>query len=513
MRSGARILGLLGLVLLFFGALSFLGYGVLESYAVIHLVLGGAMVLGWLIASLGELGELARARRTRKGANLFVSSLLGVAVLVMLNLLALRSPERVDLTEEQIFSLSPQARKILDSGEGAIRMTAYLEGGQNPQVETLLESFANGSGRIEAEIVDPDLAPERIEEDGITNYGTIRVASGAQATNVIEPSEETLTNAIIRVTRAGRPRLCFVTGDGEPALNDNSTADGYFEAATALRNENFEVEPLALLQEGAVPPECRVLVLAGPQRPLSDASLQAISEWLEGGGSALFLLPPRSGDEVAPLLANWGIQIGDDIVVDQVIRLFEGPTLGLNPIVENYGAHPITLQMRERTVFPLTRSIRPGPATEGLTTSTLASTSASSWAETDLEAVFGESLAEQAVENGDKAGPVSVAAAVHADLATLGRGEGTTRLVAFGSAGFADNRNLGQLWNRDLFLNAIAWLAAEEDLVSIRSRNLRVSRVRFNEDEATTIFYLSVLVLPELVLLLGLAAWWRRSRL
>lgn len=513
MRSGARILGLLGLVLLFFGSLSFLGYGVLESYAVLHLVLGGAMVLGWLAASLGDLGEMLRARRTRKGANLVASSLLGIALLVMLNVLALRSSERFDLTEEGVFSLSPQAQKILDRADSSIHLTAYLEGGREPGIETLLESFAAGSTRVVTEVVDPELAPERTERDGITNYGTVRVSHGEQAANVLEPSEETLTNAIIRVTRAGQPQACFVTGDGEPSIDDSTTAQGYAEAAAALRNENFEVTSVALLQSGEVPEECTVLVVAGPQRPLSPASIAAISAWLDAGGSSLFLLPPRSGDELSPLLADWGVRAGDDIVVDEVIRLFEGPTLGLNPIVESYGAHPITLEMRERTVFPFTRSIRPASPQDGITSATLASTSASSWAESDLDAVLRESRAELDPADRDEAGPVSVAAAVYADLESLGRGVGTTRLVAIGSADFADNRNLGQLWNRDLFLNAVAWLAAEDDLVSIRSRSLRVSRVRFTEDEATTIFYLSVLVLPEFVLLLGLAVWWRRSRL
>ena len=99
-----------------------------------------------------------------------------------------------------------------------------------------------------------------------------------------------------------------------------------------------------------------------------------------------------------------------------------------------------------------------------------------------------------------------------AKLEEMGRGSGETRLVVFGSARLANNQNLGQVYNRDLFLNAVSWLAAEDDLVSIRSKTIRSSRVRFTEAEATTIFYLSVLVFPEIVLLIGLAVWWRRSR-
>ena len=85
-------------------------------------------------------------------------------------------------------------------------------------------------------------------------------------------------------------------------------------------------------------------------------------------------------------------------------------------------------------------------------------------------------------------------------------------MVVFGTARLANNQNLGQVYNRDLFLNSVAWLANQDDLVSIRSKTIRASRIRFTEGEATTIFYLSVLVFPEIVLLIGLAVWWRRSR-
>jgi ABC-type uncharacterized transport system involved in gliding motility auxiliary subunit len=69
------------------------------------------------------------------------------------------------------------------------------------------------------------------------------------------------------------------------------------------------------------------------------------------------------------------------------------------------------------------------------------------------------------------------------------------------------------LFNHDLLLNAFGWLGSQEELLSIRPRSLRASRVQFTRDEATAIFYLSVLLVPEALLIAGLAVWWRRSRL
>jgi ABC-type uncharacterized transport system involved in gliding motility auxiliary subunit len=107
---------------------------------------------------------------------------------------------------------------------------------------------------------------------------------------------------------------------------------------------------------------------------------------------------------------------------------------------------------------------------------------------------------------------VSIAVAVEADLAEMGiDSEGEARIAVFGSVEFVDNRNIDTFFNRDLFLNTVGWLVGESDLVSIRSKALRASRVRFTHQEGAVIFYLSVLVLPELLLIAGLAMWWRRE--
>ena len=47
---------------------------------------------------------------------------------------------------------------------------------------------------------------------------------------------------------------------------------------------------------------------------------------------------------------------------------------------------------------------------------------------------------------------------------------------------------------------------ARADLAGVRA-----SRVQFTADQYTVIFYLSVLLLPQLLLLAGLAVWWRRE--
>jgi ABC-type uncharacterized transport system involved in gliding motility auxiliary subunit len=125
------------------------------------------------------------------------------------------------------------------------------------------------------------------------------------------------------------------------------------------------------------------------------------------------------------------------------------------------------------------------------------------------------------LEENDRKGPLSVAVAVEAKLKDMGvpppaAGEGKkapeeARLVVFGTPRFADNQELVQFrLNGDLFLNAVGWLIGQEELVSIRSRSVRASRAELTGKQALQVFYLAVLIVPQLLIATGISVWWRR---
>jgi ABC-type uncharacterized transport system involved in gliding motility auxiliary subunit len=244
-------------------------------------------------------------------------------------------------------------------------------------------------------------------------------------------------------------------------------------------------------------------------------AIDAVNQYLKNGGRALVMLrPPRpdqSIDETAlvSMLKQWGVSAGNNVVVDQVVRLFAGPALGLDPLVKTYNPHPITTDFDKQTVFPMVRTVDPMtglPA--GLTVTPLAMTSDTSWAETDLDGIFKRQTA--AFTNKDRKGPVPVADAVSAQLPVLTHGQGEARLVVFGDTEFANNQNLGNFFNRDFLMNSIDWLAGQSSSITIRPRTLRSSRFDLTTAEFDIVFVLSVLLLPEMLLIIGIAVWWER---
>jgi ABC-type uncharacterized transport system involved in gliding motility auxiliary subunit len=516
-RRSNSLLGLIGLVLLVFAGVAAVFTRAHSSVDVLYIFLNGLFglfaVIAYVSAGLENLRGTLTQRSTKYGANALLASLIFVGVLGLLSYISTRHHHRFDLTEQGVFSLSPQSANVVKNLKDDLQIQAFVEGGVNPELRDLLENYQYQSSKVKFELIDPDRQPETAEKYHITAYNTVRLEYGKESTTISQPTEENITNAIIKVTRGTRKTVCFIEGHGEPDIDDAQNAHALSSMKQALTNENYEVKKVLLASMANVPEDCSVVVVAGPQKPYLESELTALGAYLDNGGRALMLLPPRNGTEFQPLLNKWGVKLGNDVVVDQVIRLFQGPALGLAPLVNTYGTHDITRDFKQRTVFPMTRSVHADSAgKKGLQVVELVKTSPSSWGETDLDALFQRSEASFDAAT-DTKGPVPIAVVTNADLKQMGSDkQGTTRLTVYGSVEFATNRELdGTYYNRDLLLNTIDWLAGQVDLLSIRPRAIRASRVQFTADQGTVIFYLSVLLVPELLLIAGIAVWWRRE--
>ncbi len=504
-----QISGLLGVVLIAFGLVALGVTGdPFDPYVLAHVLLGVACVVAYLVTQGKNFLASFGKRSTKYGVNAAVYTLVFVGVLVVLNVLSAKYHYRWDLTESQVFSLSPQTVKILTGLKQDLVVTGFFEKGENPRASDLMKSYAYQSPKVKFTAVDPDRHPELVKQYKVQQLNTLHIAYGNESTNVSDPTEENVTNAIIKLTKATKKNVLFLTGHGEPKLDDKENPTGYAAAKAALENENYLVKDILLATQPKVPDDASLLIIAAPEKPLDAHETEAIDAYLKNGGRVMALLPTAPNDGgLKPMLKNWGVEVGDDIVVDQQIRLFQGPTLGVEPIADAYnGTHPITRDFKERTIFPLVRSVE--PVKGGVDAAPLVQTSDTSWAEKDINGVFKQGRA--ALGPDDKKGPISIAVAVTANLKKLGVDKpGDAKLVAVGTAAFANNRYINIFFNRDFFLNAANWLVGQEEMISIRSRSIRSSRVQLTDRESAAIFYFSFL-LPELLLLAGLAVWWRR---
>jgi len=517
-RKSASIFGLLGLLFLAFGfvATAFVTSPWTDPYVLLNVVLGAVLLVLYFAFGLDNMRTLIGSRATRYGASALLYSLLFVALVIGLNYLGTRYRKQWDLTEASVYTLSPQSKKVAEALTDKLVLTAFIEGGSNPQLQTILDGYRDAApGRVETRMLDPDKEPALAEQMKITTVPSVHIQYGKESFVVTTPTEETVTNGIIRVTRPGKKVVYFTEGFGEPQLTGPEDPKGFASIKLSLEQENYEVKTLLLPSVETIPDDASVVVLAGSVRPLTDGAISALKGYLDRGGRLLVLANPRgAGDKLPPFLADWGIKLGRNIVIDREVRMFEGPRLGVVPLARNYGAHPITQGFRDFTTYPQTASVEPVTSPrKGIQAVTLVRTSETSWAESNVDGVFTQGVAD--LGDGDIKGPVSVGVAVMANLKELGLTppEGVTeaRLVAFGTQMFVDNQQLTQSpLNGDLFLNAVGWLVGQEELVSIRTRSVRASRAELTPAQAARVFYLSVFIIPQLLMALGIWVWWRR---
>src|SRR5581483_11518252 len=160
-------------------------------------------------------------------------------------------------------------------------------------------------------------------------------------------------------------KVCFVSGSGERGLDDTQET-GLSAFKTLLQRDNYEASSLTLLDKTAVPSDCTVLVVAGPQANYTPNEVTAIKNYVENGGRAEILLDPPldfGREHIAPntqlvdLLKSWGITENNDLVLEQnpIGQLFNiGPEI---PLITNYESQPIVNDLKEATGLPITRSL------------------------------------------------------------------------------------------------------------------------------------------------------------
>jgi ABC-type uncharacterized transport system involved in gliding motility auxiliary subunit len=280
------------------------------------------------------------------------------------------------------------------------------------------------------------------------------------------------------------------------------------------------VKDLLLMQQQGVPEDAAALIIAGPQKDLLPAEQESLTTYINSGGNVLFLLDPDQAPGMTAFLQQYGILVGDNIILDPFSRVF-GAGYDM-PVASAYAQHPITQNFNIATFFPVARSVQLAEQLpDGVSGVELAESSPQSWAETSKEELQQGTV--EFHEGRDLAGPVPLAVvttrAVSQDAEP---GENTqvtgetpkpreARVVVFGDSDFASNTYLGLSGNSDLFLNTVSWMAEEEDLIAIRAKDPETVPLMFTAGQGRFAFFLTVILLPLVVIGTGITVYMKRK--
>jgi ABC-type uncharacterized transport system involved in gliding motility auxiliary subunit len=501
-----------------------------NQYATYAAWAGLVCVLVYMAGQWRDVATFYQGRGAKYGTMSIVSIVVFLAILVAVNYLGTRQSKRWDLTANQIYSLSDQTVKILQTLDAPVKFTVFDQEVNFDRFRQRLDEFQYHSTKVTTEYVDADRQPTRAKAAQIQAYGTILIEYKDRSERITNTNEQDVTNALKKLMSGQQRKVYFTQGHGE---KDTAATDrlGYSAVSQGLASDNYGVEPLVLVQVKAVPEDATVVVIAGPSTDFFPPEIDALKSYLGRGGKILALLDPpdKPGQPGQPLLAallhDWGITAGNDVVLDASGM---GQMLGTDasvPVAAQYPAHAITEGFRLMTAYPFARSMTPVEGgSSGHTAQPIVQTSPRSWAEADLASLSNGGEVAFNADKGDKQGPIVLGAAVSApaaDVPAPPAGNSTpastepppkpeSRIVAIGDSDFGSNFGLGIQGNRDFFMNAINWLAQQENLIAIRPREPEDRRLTLTANAQQNIMLLSIFIIPGLIFASGVYNWWRR---
>jgi ABC-type uncharacterized transport system involved in gliding motility auxiliary subunit len=451
-----------------------------------------------------------KARQTKYGAYAGIYLLVVLAILVVVNFLANRYNKSFDTTSNKRYSLSEQTQKIVKGLKQNATITYYNQSTHFQEGKDLLDEYANLSSKIHVAYVDPDKSPELARAAGIRNFGTAVVQVGAKKEIAKDLTEEGITGAFIRDLKGTTRTVCFVTGSGEHQI-DNTERDGLSHFKDLVARDEYQSKSIDLLQTAQVPADCTTVVIAGPTHDYQQPEVDAIKNYVEGGGRAFFMLDPpiqfgssaiATNDALTNVLESWGVTLDKNMILDLNPV---GQLAGLGPqvvLVTTYASQPIVSDMRGSAVgIPLSRSVEIKD-TGKTSVQKLFDSSGSSLATSNL------SSAEVSVADPqNRKGPFTIAAA---GTYNTGKPNSEGRFVVIGSSSWAANRFLAFNGNGDLALNAVNWLSSDEDLISIRPKPPEDRRITMTRAQLILVRTVSQFVLPLIVVIAGTMVWWKR---
>jgi len=325
--------------------------------------------------------------------------LLGIAILILVNVIGAFVHLRLDLTSEKRYSLAPATKKLLKKLDDVVFFKVYLSGDLPPgfqrlsnETREMLDEFRAYSNNIQYEFVDPSenanpkdrnetyrllaeggLQPTDLRVNKKGGSSQIIIFPGAMVSyrgqqvpvqllmaqlqedpdkvlnNSIQSLEYNLASAIRNLTTVIKPRVAIIDGQGE--LSPMATID-FQQALSGFYNVervtlNGKITDLALRiktdsSHDALINKFRAIIIAGPTRPFNERDKFLIDQFIMRGGKVLWLIDPVFASMDSLQKANVTMGIPNDINLEDMLFNY-GVRANVN-LVQDLNALPIPVK-------------------------------------------------------------------------------------------------------------------------------------------------------------------------
>ena len=439
-----------------------------------------------------------------------VFSVLLIVIIMVVNtgvdLLAGKYPLKADLTQNGIYKLSDYTKNMLHDLEKDVTVYAfYNKTDRNANILEILYRYQRESNKIHLNIVSPGENPalslKYDETNSGLNSGTIIFDCDGKFTVVTTEemsdyssylgyeteiyAEEKFSESILYVTSDIVKKVYIDEGHGG--------SDGY-ELNTVLSQYGYEKETIRLDKE-ITAEDVSVYMILGPVKDYTYQEIRYLDGYMKSGGKVFVAFDPSAQklENLYGYLSEWGIEVKDEFVIEG-----DSSKSAFNTKLMFYAtglSHPISGDIFTNKYQVMIANTKPVYTNQvsGVVVREIMTTSKNGYT--------------MSAESADSAsavmrGTVPIAATAEKDDA---------RIAVYGSnLYFVDDLfGVGELANKELFLNSLEWLYSTKVNTGIRPKSIQGALLTISESQSALIITV-VVAIPVLIIIFGIFVWIKR---
>jgi ABC-type uncharacterized transport system involved in gliding motility auxiliary subunit len=472
-----------------------------------------------------DIRKSFKQKKFRYGGYATLVTAVVLAIVLVLNLVVSQLDLKLDLTKDKLYSLSEQSNTILKDIKSDVKIISLVQAGnENAGIKEILNKYTTGSKKVELESIDPEIHPElstKYTKDGNTiSAGDLVVESGNKfkvinSSDLYNYSEDGQSVQSLAIEQKVTAAIMYVTSSKNPvvySLQGHSEAEMTTSISSAMDNENYTVQKLELLKTEWKPETGDILLINSPQRDISADEVTKIKDYLAKGGRALIFVDLLKSEfpNLQQLFTAYGVSVPRNIILEaDANNTIKGyPTY----LVPNFGDHDILKPLTNAKVSVLTNAAQPivkeKLKKDSVKIEALLTTSNKAYAKINLESKTAEK------EAGDISGPFNLAVTITDELDYSDTTK-NPRIVLFSSSALMTEQlvSMTNKGNVDLVMNSMNWLVDKKENISIRAKDLSTETLTMTAAQQLTVAGISVILIPLVIAIGGVAVWLRRRHL
>jgi ABC-2 type transport system permease protein len=453
--------------------------------------------------------------------------LMAIGLALIINMVVNAVPAsytKFDISAAKYYTFSEQTKEVIRELSDDVTLYFLTEpAAKDEMIFELLSRYELLSDKISLEVIDlilyPNFSKQFTERQLETN--TV-IVSGSATSRIVEygdiypldyglylfngtleydfDGEGQITSALLYATDKDPSNIYYLTGHGEAELS--------YTMRNMLEKQNFELNPINLVRDKAIPDDAGCLLIAAPGVDLTDDETEIILEYMGSGGNLLLITDyaETAKTNLDKILEYNGLALVEGIV-------FEGNANHFirdhnNYLLPNKQFHDITMPLINgnlNVVTTNTQAVYQLPLRRStLYMQPLLTSSADSYSK-----IAGYKLTTRNKEDGDIDGPFTLGIFV-----TDSGSGGESKFIWFGTSMLLDDEINGATAgaNANLFINSLSHISDHYTSVGIHPKSMQDGKIILSASQSRFWSIALMIVLPSVIMLFGLFVWLKRRR-